>query len=39
VSVRTAKPLRIGSGLSRRSVRVLAARFRVVNFDIDTGIR
>jgi len=38
-SVRTARPLRIGSGISPRDVRVFAARFRVVNFDIDTGIR
>jgi len=30
---------RIGSGIKPRSVRVFAARFRVVNFDIDTGIR
>jgi hypothetical protein len=30
---------RIGSGISPRRVRVFAARFRVVNFDIDTGIR
>ena len=30
---------RIGSGIKPRSVRVFATRFRVVNFDIDTGIR
>jgi hypothetical protein len=38
-NVKTAGPLRIGSGLSPRSVRVFHARFRVVNLDIDTGIR
>ena len=30
---------RIGTGIKPRAVRVLAGRFRVVNFDIDTGIR
>jgi hypothetical protein len=29
----------IGSGITPRSVRVVAGRVRVVNFDIDTGIR
>ena len=38
-NVRTAPVPRIGSGISPRVVRVLAARSRVVNFDIDTGIR
>lgn len=38
-NVRTAGVPRIGSGISPRRVRVFAARFRVVNFDIDTGIR
>jgi hypothetical protein len=38
-NVRTAGVLRIGSGISPHSVRVFAARFRVVNLDIDTGIR
>jgi hypothetical protein len=38
-SVRTATAPRIGSGIEPRTVRVFAARFRVVNFDIDTGIR
>ena len=38
-TVRTARPLRIGSGISPTRVRVFAARFRVVNLDIDTGIR
>ena len=38
-NVRTARPLQIGSGISPRSVRVFAAHFRVVNLDIDTGIR
>ena len=36
--VTTATVPRIGSGISPHSVRVFAARFRVVNFDIDTGI-
>ena len=27
------------SGISPRSARVVAGRFRVVDFDIDTGIR
>jgi hypothetical protein len=38
-SIRTAWPLRIGSGIRPSRVRVFVARFRVVNFDIDTGIR
>jgi len=38
-NVRTAGVLRIGSGISPRRVRVFAGRFRVMNFDIDTGIR
>jgi hypothetical protein len=38
-NVRTAGPFRIGSGISPRSVRVHVGRFRVVNLDIDTGIR
>lgn len=38
-NVRTAGPLRIGSGISPRSIRVFAGRFRVVHLDIDTGIR
>jgi hypothetical protein len=38
-TVRAAGAPRIGSGISPSSVRVLAGRFRVVNFDIDTGIR
>jgi len=38
-NVRTASAPRIGSGISPRTVRVFAARRRVVNFDIDTGIR
>jgi hypothetical protein len=37
--VRTAEAPQIGSGITPRVARVLAARFRVVNFDIDTGIR
>ncbi len=37
--VSTAAVQRIGSGISPHSVRVFAGRFRVVNFDIDTGIR
>ena len=37
--VRTTRPLQIGSGISLSSVRVFGARFRVVNLDIDTGIR
>jgi hypothetical protein len=35
----TATAPRIGSGIEPRTVRVFGARFRVVNFDIDTGIR
>jgi hypothetical protein len=38
-NVRTARPLQIGSGISPSRVRVFGARFRVVNLDIDTGIR
>ena len=38
-SVRTATAPRIGSGIEPHTVRVFAARFRVVNLDIDTGIR
>ncbi len=38
-SVRTAPVVRIGSGLTPRRVRVLAGRFRRVEFVIDTGIR
>ena len=38
-NVRTAGPLRVGSGISPSRARVFAARFRVVNLDIDTGIR
>ena len=37
--VSTAAIPRIDSGLSPHIVRVFAARFRVVNFDVDTGIR
>jgi hypothetical protein len=38
-NVRTSQAPRIGKGISPRVVRVLAGRFRVVNLDIDTGIR
>ena len=38
-TVKTTFAPRIGSGIKPRSVRVFATRFRVVNFDIDTGIR
>ena len=38
-NVRTTRPLQIGSGISPSRVRVFAVRFRVVNLDIDTGIR
>ena len=38
-SVRTATAPRIGSGIEPPTVRVVAAHFRVVNLDIDTGIR
>jgi hypothetical protein len=38
-TVRTMFAPRIGTGIKPRAVRVLAGRFRVVNFDIDTGIR
>jgi hypothetical protein len=37
--VSTATAPRIGSGIEPRTVRVSGARFRVVNFAIDTGIR
>ena len=37
--VRTVTVPRIGSGIEPPTVRVLAGRVRVVNFDIDTGIR
>ena len=35
----TATVPRIGSGIAPHTVRVFTARFRVVNLDIDTGIR
>ena len=38
-NVQTGATLSIGRGLSPSHVRVFAARFRVVNFHIDTGIR
>jgi hypothetical protein len=38
-SVRTAAATRIGRGISPSRVRVVVGRFRVLNFDIDTGIR
>jgi hypothetical protein len=38
-NVNTTFAPRIGSGIKPRAVSVFAARFRVVNFDIDTGIR
>lgn len=38
-NVSTATVLRIGSGIEPHTVRVFAARVRVVNLDIDTGIR
>lgn len=38
-NVRTGVAPRIGSGMSPTRVRILAGRFRVVDFDIDTGIR
>jgi hypothetical protein len=37
--VRTTAAPRIGTGISPKSVRVYAGRFRLVDFDIDTGIR
>ena len=37
--VSTATVPRIGSGIEPHAVRVFAARFRVVDLDIDTGIR
>jgi hypothetical protein len=38
-NVKTAGPLRIGSGINPRAIRVFPGRFRVVHLDIDTGIR
>lgn len=38
-SVRTTGAPRIGTGVRPATVRVVAGRFRVVNLDIDTGIR
>ena len=38
-SVATTIAPRLGSGIEPRAVRVFTARFRVVNLDIDTGIR
>ena len=38
-TVRTPAAPRIGTGISPKSVRVYAGRFRLVDFDIDTGIR
>jgi len=38
-AVRTTAAPKIGAGLTPRSVRVYAGRFRVVDFTIDTGIR
>ncbi|MEP7224591.1 MAG: hypothetical protein ABI783_06510 [Actinomycetota bacterium] len=38
-NVRTIRPLQIGSGISPSRIRVFDARYRVVNLDIDTGIR
>jgi len=38
-SVRTATVPRVGSGIEPRTVRVFAAGFRIVNLEIDTGIR
>ncbi len=38
-SIRTATFPQIGSGIAPHTVRVFTARFRVVNLDIDTGIR
>jgi hypothetical protein len=38
-SVATTIAPRIGSGIEPHTVRVFAARFRVVDLDIDTGIR
>ena len=37
--VSTATVPRIGSGIEPHALRVFAARFRVVNLEIDTGIR
>ena len=38
-NIRTETVPRIGSGIKPHTVRVVAARFQVVNLDIDTGIR
>jgi hypothetical protein len=38
-NVSATRRVTIGSGITPRSVRVVAGRVRVVNFDIDTGIR
>ena len=38
-SVRTAPTTRIARAIEPKNVRVYAGRFRVVDFDIDTGIR
>ena len=38
-NVRTIAAPRIGTGIKPRSVRVFAGRYRLVTFDIDTGIR
>ena len=38
-TVRTPAAPRIGTGISPKRVRVYPGRFRLVDFDIDTGIR
>ena len=38
-SVHTAAAPRVGTGISPSTARVLAGRFRVADFEIDTGIR
>ena len=38
-TVRTPAAPRVGTGISPKSVRVYAGRFRLVDFEIDTGIR
>jgi hypothetical protein len=38
-TVRTSGVPRLGTGISPKSVRVYAGRFKVVDFDVDTGIR
>lgn len=38
-SIATTIAPRLGSGIEPHTVRVFTARFRVVNLDIDTGIR